>query len=168
MYEQAKRIVGAVVIMIGFTAVEAHATDDKSSPATTCRKYDGGGGTPWYGENSVWNASATTALTLTCPILRDVTSLAPGGRITFNAMDQTTAGQVCCRFRSRSADGVNLFQSAMVCTGVATASGQEIISHISTAGAPAHPDGRHNLWCTLDRQVSNTSQHAMVSYLTRE
>ena len=68
-------ILSALVLSGVLGAPTAWAVDDKVYPGTMCVRDNNGGGSAYYsGSGRLFNASSTSAMTVTCPIVRDNTT----------------------------------------------------------------------------------------------
>lgn len=153
---------GVSVLAAGFSP-DANAVQTVY-PAIACERWSGGGGTTWYGgAGRVYNTSATSTLSLVCPI-DHVNGLAPKSAIV-NVLDQTTNGQVCCRLEKRSADGGTSWVGPDACTSVSgfSSSGTELTLQVNPAGG-TFSGGTEFIFCGVNPQQSNSSQNAVNSY----
>lgn len=167
----ARGLAGAAFVLATFIVLllptAAHAfTDDKTVPATSCRRMDTTAPQGVLGvrtDGTIENDSAVNGLQVICPIVRDTTQSTGSWSIAVRVDDKTNVGAVSCVTTSRTSFGGFADDSGTVQTAV----GGIAQATLNMTVDPQSADGYSLLKCTIPpSQAGNRSK--IIAYTTFE
>ena len=108
----------------------------------------------WNGSSfgaELGGSAPSNSLTAHCPLVRDVVSNTTGlSSVIVYAYDNSSTGQITCTARSSSADGVQIFSTASLSTGIAfVTTGPSTALNFGGTLSQSFNGGHYDLLCTL-------------------
>lgn len=142
---------------------QAWATEDKSYPATSCRRMQGNtGGLGTRNNGTIENDSTATTLTVICPIVRDNTQSTAGWSIDVRVHDQTSSGLVSCTVTSAGTWGSIVHQVTQTTNTLGTGLGTLTMSPTSQG-----LEGYSVLKCSIP-PVAGGLRSKLLAYVVKE